>query len=113
MVLALEATPSGTSGLINADPLPEEPKTLEPREFCQKYARIKEGQHGYKAHWRKFIAHCCRVSIKTVYEWGAPPDFPELPEEYRYRLAEIDALKAAENILRRHNLHKEFLDTLE
>jgi len=86
---------------------------LEPKAFCQKYARLTESDWGYKSNWERLLAHCCRISVKTVRTWGTAPDFENCPEVYRERLAQIDVLKQAEQILRQHQLHQDYLDTLE
>jgi hypothetical protein len=92
-------------------------RTLEPRQFCQKYARLKEGEEGYESVWRTLLGHCLNRSIKTIYRWGPPPEFPNVPERERpqieQRLAELNALKQSEEVLKRYNLHQEYLDRLE
>lgn len=86
-------------------------KTLNPESFCEKYAKKKKGEWGYKASWNKLLAYVLDVSEKTVESWG--PNFDSCPEKYQKRLAEIDALKIAEAVLRQHGLNQEFLDSLE
>lgn len=86
-------------------------KTLNPEIFCEKYAKKKKGEWGYKTSWKKLLAYVLDVSEKTIEIWG--PSFEDCPEKYQKRLAEIDALKTAEMILRRHGLNQEYLDSLE
>lgn len=86
-------------------------RALNPEEFCEKYAKKQKGDWGYRASWNRLLAYVLDVSEKTVEAWGA--DFETCPEKYRKRLAEIDALKTAEQILKKHGLSQEFLDALE
>lgn len=86
-------------------------KTLNPESFCEKYAKKKKGEWGHKASWNKLLAYVLDVSEKTVESWG--PNFDLCPEKYQKRLAEIDALKIAEAVLKRHGLNQEFLDSIE
>jgi len=87
--------------------------TLDPEVFCQKYSRVPEGQWGYKGCWEKLLAHCCKISVKTVRTWGTAPNFEKCPPEYKARLAEIDALKVVEHILKQQKLDQQSLDSLE
>lgn len=87
------------------------PKALNPEKFCEKYAKKQKGEWGYRANWNKLLAYVLDVSEKTVESWG--PDFENCPEKYQKRLAEIDALKIAEAILKKHGLSQEFLDALD
>ncbi|MDF5731226.1 MAG: hypothetical protein PUP92_25300 [Rhizonema sp. PD38] len=86
-------------------------KALNPEKFCEKYAKKQKGEWGYRANWNKLLAYVLDVSEKTVESWG--PDFENCPEKYQKRLAEIDALKIAEAILKKHGLSQEFLDALD
>lgn len=86
-------------------------RALNPEHFCEKYAKKQKGEWGYRANWNRLLSYVLEVSEKTVEAWGA--DFENCPEKYRKRLAEIDALKTAEQILKRHGLSQEFLDALE
>lgn len=86
-------------------------KTLNPESFCEKYAKKKKGQWGYKTSWNRLLAYVLDVSEKTVESWGA--NFEHCPQKYCKRLAEIDVLKTAEAILKQHGLSQEFLDSLE
>jgi hypothetical protein len=88
-------------------------RPLEPKAFCEKYARLKEGQYGYKGNWARLLAHVLDISAKTVETWGAPPDFPECPERYKRELARINALLLAEELLKKHKLTEEFLRELD
>ncbi|MBD1867202.1 hypothetical protein H6F95_07785 [Cyanobacteria bacterium FACHB-471] len=85
---------------------------MNPKNFCQKYARVPEGQWGYKGQWERLLAHCCQISIKTVRTWGTAPDFESCPPQYQARLAEIDALKTVEQVLRQQNLDQDSLNSL-
>lgn len=85
-------------------------KALNPENFCEKYAKKKKSERGYRASWNKLLAYVLDVSEKTVESWGA--NFEHCPEKYQKRLAEIDALKTAEAVLKRHGLDQEFLDSL-
>lgn len=86
-------------------------RRLEPVQFCEKYASKKQGEWGYKGVWRRLLAYVLGLSEKAVEEWG--DTFERCPERHRKRLAEIDALKTAEDVLERHGLSKEFLKRLE
>ena len=86
-------------------------KALNPEIFCHKYAKKKKGEWGYRTNWNKLLAYVLDVSEKTVEAWGS--SFENCPEKYQKRLAEIDALKTAETILKQHGLSQEFLDSLE
>lgn len=86
-------------------------KALNPESFCEKYAKKKKGEWGYRASWNKLLAYVLDVSEKTVEAWGA--NFEHCSEKYQRRLAEIDALKTAEMVLTRYGLNQEFLDSLE
>lgn len=86
-------------------------RVLNPEQFCEKYAKKKKGEWGYRSNWNRLLAYVLDVSEKTVEMWGV--DFEACPEKYRKRLAEIDALKVAEQILKQHGLSQEFLDSLE
>lgn len=86
-------------------------RALNPETFCQKYAKKKKGEWGHKTSWNKLLAYVLDVSEKTVEAWGV--SFENCPEKYQKRLAEIDALKTAETILKQHGLSQEFLDSLE
>ena len=86
-------------------------KTLNPEQFCEKYAKKKRGEWGYRSNWNRLLSYVLDVSEKTVEAWGT--EFEACPEKYRKRLAEIDALKVAEQILKQHGLSQEFLDALE
>lgn len=88
-------------------------RLLEPRLFCEKYARMPEGEYGYKGNWVRLLAHTLEISVKTVETWGSPPDFPECTEKYQRELARIDALLQAEQILKEHGLSAEYLKRLE
>ncbi len=88
-------------------------KALEAKAFCEKYARLKEGEWGWKGNWTRLLAHVLGVSIKTVETWGTAPEFTQCPERYKMELARINALKVAESILKEHELNQEFLDSLE
>lgn len=88
-------------------------RALEPKQFCEKYARMKEGDYGHKGNWVRLIAHTLDISVPTVNTWGAPPDFPECPDKYKRELARIDALLNAEELLREHGLSAEYLKRLE
>lgn len=86
-------------------------KALNPESFCEKYAKKKKSDWGHRASWNRLLAYVLDVSEKTVESWGA--NFEHCPEKYQKRLAEIDALKIAEAILKRHGLNQEFLDSLD
>jgi hypothetical protein len=86
-------------------------RALNPEQFCEKYAKKQKGEWGYRGNWNRLLSYVLDVSEKTVEAWG--PNFEDCPEKYRRRLAEIDALKTAEQILKRHGLSQEFLDSLE
>lgn len=90
-----------------------ESRTLEPKQFCEKYARMKDGEYGYKGNWVRLLAHTLDISVPTVNAWGTPPVFPECPDKYKKELARIDALLKAEELLREHGLSAEFLKRLE
>lgn len=88
-------------------------RALEPKAFCELYARMKEGEYGYKGNWVRLLSHVLGISHKTVDAWGTPPDFSRCPERYKRELSRIQALKIAEDVLREHELDREFLDRLE
>lgn len=88
-------------------------RLLEPKAFCERYARLKEGEYGYKGNWNRLLAHALDISVKTVETWGSPPDFLDCPERYKKELARIDALLNAERILREHDLGEEYLKSLD
>ncbi len=86
-------------------------RVLNPEHFCEKYAKKPKGEWGYRANWNRLLAYVLDVSEKTIEAWGT--DYEGCPDRYRKRLAEIDALKTAEQILKRHGLSQEFLDALD
>lgn len=86
-------------------------KALNPESFCEKYAKKKKGEWGYRTSWNKLLAYVLDVSEKTIEAWGA--NFEHCPDKYQKRLAEIDALKTAEMVLIRYGLNQEFLDSLD
>ncbi|WP_143467737.1 hypothetical protein [Leptolyngbya ohadii] len=86
---------------------------MEPRKFCEKYARMKEGEYGYKGNWVRVLAHTLEISVKTVETWGTPPDFPKCDEKYKKELARINALLEAEQLLAEQGLNAEYLKRLE
>lgn len=90
-----------------------QPGPIEPRAFCQRYARLKEGEYGYKGYWTRFLAHCLKLSNKTVEGWGSPPEYPSCPERYKAELARINALKVAELLLEQQELTQEYLKRLD
>lgn len=77
-------------------------QTLDPIDFCRKYARKQEGEWGYKASWRALLAYVCGVSDSAVQQWGK--DFENCPERHRRHLCNIHALKEAEKALRAQGL---------
>jgi len=77
-------------------------KPLDPVDFCRLYARKKEGEWGYKASWRALLAYVCGISDSAVQQWGK--DFEKCPEHHRRNLANIHALKVAEQTLRSQGL---------
>lgn len=88
-------------------------RLLEPKLFCERYARMNEGEYGFKGNWVRLLAHTLEISVKTVDTWGSPPDFPDCPEKYKKELARIDALLHAEQLLKEHGLSSEYLKRLE
>jgi hypothetical protein len=88
-------------------------RPLEPKAFCEKYARLREEEYGYKGNWTRLLAHVLDISVKTVETWGTPPDFPDCPDRYKREIARINALLQAEELLKAHNLNEEFLKKLE
>ncbi|PSB04942.1 hypothetical protein [Merismopedia glauca] len=93
------------------NPFSSSVKTLNPETFCEKYAKKKKSEWGYRASWNKLLAYVLDVSEKTVEAWGA--SFENCPDKYQKRLAEIDVLKTAEKVLVQHKLSQEFLDSLD
>ncbi|HAA26472.1 MAG TPA: hypothetical protein DCE56_00805 [Cyanobacteria bacterium UBA8553] len=102
---------SGLSKIALLRPFFRYARALNPEKFCEKYAKKQKGEWGYRASWKRLLAYVLDVSEKTVEAWG--PDYENCPEKYQKRLAEIDALKTAEQILKRHGLSQEFLDALD
>ena len=84
---------------------------LEPREFLNKYARLKEGEWGYKTNWERTLEYALGVSRKTVQSWGMP-EFEKMPQHHRHRLAELNALLVAEAVLESHGLGRAYLSQL-
>lgn len=88
-------------------------RVLEPGDFCRKYCIAKESEYPYKGKWARFLAYVLEISVKTVESWGSAPDFPRCDDRYKRRLAEIDALKTAEAVLRDYGLSQEYLEKLD
>lgn len=94
--------------------------TLHPKDFCRKYSRQQIDDWGYKTAWVKLLAAALDIAEPTVRAWGAPPEFPDFdsegkPEHARHtrRLAEVDALKQAEAVLRARGLTDDWLQRID
>lgn len=88
-------------------------RALEPKEFCEKYARLKEGQYGYKSNWKTLLAHVLELKGRSIEDWGPAPDYPNCQDFHKRRLEQIHALLTAEAVIKAQNLSAEYLRNLE
>lgn len=72
-------------------------KTVQPREFCQKWFNATERDEqlrGYRAKCVKLLSQVVGIESHTISsKWGSGLDFEKMPEQYQKTLAYANSLR--------------------